>query len=111
MKCPKSEEFSRKRYQNMHEPRRRRVAAPYANGPYSCNDPEALIHTELRPPLTMLPFVAALAPTSAATMYLPSNRCNTSVVSSTFNHSCCARAATQQSGHCILYGKVKTPPK
>jgi len=75
------------------------------------NDPEALIHTESRPPSAMLPFVAALAPTSAATMYLPSNRCNTSVVSSTFNHSCCARAATQQSGHCILYGKVKTPPK
>ena len=89
MKCPKSEEFSRKRYQNMHEPRRRRVAAPYADGPERSG---ALILTKSRPPLAMLPFVAALAPTSAATMYLPSNRCNTSVVSSTFNHSCCARA-------------------
>ena len=67
----------------------RTVAAPYGPAP---NDPEALIHTKSRPSLAMLPFVAALAPTSAATMYLPSNRCNTSVVSSTFNHSCCARA-------------------
>ena len=108
MKCPKSEEFSRKRYQNMHEPRRRRVAAPYADAPErsgGANPYEiaaAIGHAALY----------SRSCTDLRRHHVPAKQQVQHERGQQHFQSLMLRARSHTAErHCILYGKVKTPPK